>query len=383
MSMARKKKRGPTLEDKYLGPEPNYGPHNNVGEGEERLKEYHRGASWFYYYENRKKAHNAILHYAKHDLKLTNKELVNLNKNPVWKINQKNYKPIAMYQAGWVGAPLDLEAVNQRLRDLVKKGEKIKLQKLKESPPKPVITPQERTRKKVIETIYMDWDSTIVEGWFDEDYTQKFSAYNRFRGYGLKSNSINIFKALLEQEYNNIQEAYNRTCEQCVEAYSHITKGNKRKILKQFEDVFADLEKLRTSFKSARKPRAHKPKTSDKQVERLQYMEESIDDKLVSINPVLIPRSHKLFVYNTKQRRLFEYKTESAHGFEVSGTTIKNFDDESRVALLRKPEEILPQILNKTEKQIEKVWSNITTKINKPTGRINSDCILLRVIWQK
>ena len=380
MSMARKKKRGPTLEDKYLGPEPSYGPHNIIGEGEEREKEYHRGASWFYYYENRKKAHNAILHYAKHDLKLTNKELVNLNKNPVWKINQQNYKPIAMHQAGWVGAPLDLEAVNQRLRDLVKKGEKIKLQKLKESPPKPVISPQERTRRKVLDTIYMDWDSTIVEGWFDENYTQKFSAYNRFRGYGLKSNSINIFKALLEQEYNNIQEAYNRTCEQCVEAYSHITKGNKRKILKQFEDVFADLEKLRTSFKSARKPRAHKPKTSDKQVERLQYMQESIDDKLVSINPVLIPGSHKLYVYNTKQRRLFEYVTESAHGFEVSGTTIKNFDDESRVTVLRKPEEILPQILNKTEKQIEKVWGTITTKINKPTGRINSDCILLRII---
>lgn len=377
--MARKKKRGPTLEDKYLGPEPSYGPHNVIEESN-REKEYARGISWFYYYENRKKAHNAILHYAKHDLKLTNKELANLNKNPVWKINQRIYKSIAMHQAGWVGAPLDLDFVNNRIRDLVAEGEKIKLEKLKESPPKPVISPQERTRRKVLDTIYMDWDSTIVEGWFDENYTQKFSAYNRFRGYGLKSNSINIFKALLEQEYNNVLEAYNRTCEQCVEAYSHITKGNKRKILKQFEDVFADLEKLRTSFKSARKPRAHKPKTSDKQVERLQYMAESIDDKLVSINPVLIPRSHKLFVYNTKQRRLFEYKTESAHGFEVSGTTIKNFDEESRVALLRKPEEILPQILNKTEKQIEKVWDTITTKINKPTGRINSDCILLRVI---
>ena len=374
-----KKKRGPSLEDKYLGPEPSYGPHNIIEESN-REKEYARGISWFYYYENRKKAHNAILHYAKHDLKLTNKELANLNKNPVWKINQRIYKSIAMHQAGWVGAPLDLDFVNNRIRDLVAEGEKIKLEKLKESPPKPVISPQERTRRKVIDTIWTDWDSTIVEGWFDEDYTQKFSAYNRFRGYGLKSNSINIFKALLEQEYNNIQEAYNRTCEQCVEAYSHITKGNKRKILKQFEDVFADLEKLRTSFKSARKPRAHKPKTSDKQVERLQYMEESIDDKLVSINPVLIPGSHKLYVYNTKQRRLFEYVTESAHGFEVSGTTIKNFDDESRVTVLRKPEEILPQILNKTEKQIEKVWGTITTKINKPTGRINSDCILLRII---
>tara|TARA_B100001287_G_scaffold199953_1_gene169387 strand:- start:722 stop:1870 length:1149 start_codon:yes stop_codon:yes gene_type:complete len=380
MIMARKKKRhGPSLEDKYLGPEPSYGPHNPIGEGEERFKEYHRGASWFYYYENRKKAHNAILHYAKHDLKLSNKDLANLNKNPVWKINQANYKPIAMHQAGWVGAPLDLDSVNLRLIDLVKEGEKIKLEKLKENPPKPVISPQERTRRKVIDTIYTDWDSTIVEGWFDEDYTQKFSAYNRFRGHGLKSNSINIFKSLLEIEYQNIKEAYDRTCEQCVEAYSHISKGNKKKILKQFEDVFADLEKLRTSFKSAKTPRARKPRTSDKQVERLQYMQESIDDKLVSINPVLIPGSHKLFVYNTKQRRLFEYKTDSVHGFEVSGTTIKNFDDESRVTLLRKPEDILPQILNKTEKQIEKVWGTITTKINKPTGRINSDCILLRV----
>ena len=379
--MARKKKRhGPSLEDKYLGPEPNYGPHNVIAEND-KVAEFKRAYNWFYYYENRKKAHNAILHYCKHDLKLSNKDLANLNKNPVWKINQANYKPIAIHQAGWVGAPLDLEPVNQRLRDLVKEGEKIKLEKLKENPPKPVISPAERTRRKVIDTIWTDWDSTIVEGWFDEDYTQKFSAYNRFRGHGLKSNSINIFKGLLEYEYNNIKEAYDRTCEQCVEAYSHISKGNKKKILKQFEDVFADLEKLRTSFRSARKPRAHKPRTSDKQVERLQYMEESIDDKLVSINPVLIPGSHKLYVYNTKQRRLFEYVTESVHGFEVSGTTIKNFDDESRVVLLRKPEEILPLVLDQTERQIQKIWNDkITTKSNKPTGRINSDCILLRVL---
>ena len=375
----RTKKRGPSLEDQYLGAEPSYGPHNPVGEGDERDREYHRGANWFYYYENRKKAHTAILYCAKHDLKLTAKEIVNLNKNPVWKINQSNYKPVAMFQAGWVGAPLDLDAVNTRLRDLVKEGEKIKLEKLQESPPTPVISPQERTRKKVVETIWSDWDSTIVEGWFTENFTQKFSAYNRFKGHGLKSNSINIFKNMLEVEYNNIKDAYDKTCEQCIEAYSHITKGNKKKILNQFEEVFADLEKLRTSFKATRTPRALKPKTSDKQVERLQYMKESIDDKLVSINPVLIPGSHKLYVYNTKQRRLFEYTTDSINGFEVAGTTIKNFDAESRVTLLRKPEEILPSVLNKTEKQIEKMWSNITTKIGKPTGRINADCILLRV----
>jgi hypothetical protein len=36
-------------------------------------------------------------------------------------------------------------------------------------------------------------------------------------------------------------------------------------------------------------------------------------------------------------------------------------------------------VLNKTEKQIEKIWETLTTKIDKPTGRINADCILMRV----
>ena len=76
---------------------------------------------------------------------------------------------------------------------------------------------------------------------------------------------------------------------------------------------------------------------------------------------------------------MIEYITHSTTGFEVSGTSIKNFDKESRQATLRKPDEILPMILNKTEKQIEKIWDTLTTKIDKPTGRVNADCILMRV----
>ena len=47
---------------------------------------------------------------------------------------------------------------------------------------------------------------------------------------------------------------------------------------------------------------------------------------------------------------------------------------------LRKPEDVLPQILTKTEKQIDKILSELTTKVKVPTGRINKDCILLRVL---
>ena len=63
----------------------------------------------------------------------------------------------------------------------------------------------------------------------------------------------------------------------------------------------------------------------------------------------------------------------------ISGTSIKNFDKSSRQATLRKPDEILPMVINKTEKQIEKVWDSLTTKVSRPAGRINADCILMRV----
>ena len=50
----------------------------------------------------------------------------------------------------------------------------------------------------------------------------------------------------------------------------------------------------------------------------------------------------------------------------------QRWDEElSRITTLRKPDEVLPQILNKTEKQIDNLWKTFTTKIGKPTGRIN------------
>jgi hypothetical protein len=93
-----------------------------------------------------------------------------------------------------------------------------------------------------------------------------------------------------------------------------------------------------------------------------------------------VPTKNKLWVYNTKQGKLAEYVSDGS-GFEVKGSTIQNFDaKQSKITKLRKPDDILPQILNKTELQIAKVWKGLTTTIYEPTGRINKDCILMRVI---
>ena len=115
-------------------------------------------------------------------------------------------------------------------------------------------------------------------------------------------------------------------------------------------------------------------------MKRLKYLKEDIDSKVVSIAPEYIPTRGKLYMYNVKTRKLTEFTTNSTSGFEVKGSTLHNWDEKiSRITTLRKPDEILPQILNKTERQIDNLWDKFTTKIGIPTGRINKDTILLRV----
>jgi hypothetical protein len=125
-----------------------------------------------------------------------------------------------------------------------------------------------------------------------------------------------------------------------------------------------------------------KTKASDVQIKSLKFKVEDIESKISSINPVMIPGSDVLFVYNVKTRKLIQLVTNSTKGFEVSGTTIKNIcETASKQTTLRKPEDILPLILSKSIKQIDKqVWGTLTTKVSEPNGRINADCILLRAL---
>ena len=391
MAKARKQRRLKSADEAFMGPKPTYAEENGVlvelnkntklKDEVARMHEWMRGTRWFYYFEVKKTAAVTVQNYCKNVLGFTKDQINNLKKLPDWKYRMKSYQPIAMLNAGYKGYPMDerLEIVNKHLKKMEKEGSKI-VKEISNKPKPPVIPPAERTRIKLMETLYAEFDEIIVEGWFEENYTQKFNLYSRFKGHGFKGNAIEPFRRMIMPEYECIKDAYEKTCDQAVEAYSHISKANKRKMLNMYDDMFKDMDKLKQSFKAMRVPRAHKRKTSDEQVTNLQYQNECEESKLASINPVLIPNKSKLWVYNTKQRRLTEYVTTATDGFLISGTSIKNHDEKlSKTAKLRKPDDMLPVVLSKTEKQLEKFWDDITTKITSPNGRINKDCILMRV----
>jgi len=241
-----------------------------------------------------------------------------------------------------------------------------------------VVSPQQRLENKVNDTVLTELD-TVLDEWTNGKKST-FDLYSLMKKYELTSLSIPYIQPVIEQLLAEYNDAVNKTCEQAVEAYAHISKAELTRRIGIFEKMLADLESVKMESKARRAPRQKKPRAADKQVSKVKFQKEDRNFKLVSIVPTQIVGAMRLFVFNTATRKLTEYVTTSTKGFEISGTTIKNFDIElSRTTTLRKPEEILPVVLKKTPNQISKEWDKLTTKNSVPNGRLNETTILLRV----
>jgi predicted Zn-dependent protease with MMP-like domain len=368
-----------TIDDKYMGPEPVFQP-GETKDNERRENLWSKAAHWYNYFYKAKDYVPTVLQFAEDLFGYDKDQLKTLKKLQDWELTGKLGKAAKIHYRGFEYNEKELANYAEDFKVLYEKA-LVTVEEIKEkSATKVVVTIQQRQKAKILDTIMVEWDE-VVEGWLNGKYKQEFDAYKLFKQYGLKGTTLNMFKNTVNLEYQPIKDAYDKTCDQAVEAFAHISKANQKKMLTTMETIFEDLDKLKTATKAARIPRVKKPKTSDVQIKNLKYKVEDIDVKIMSINPVMIPGKEVLFVYNTKTRKLTEYVTESTKGFEVSGTTIKNISDKSRVTTLRKPDDILPLILSKTIKQIDKqVWDTLTTKVSVPNGRINADCILLRVL---
>lgn len=381
---AKGRKNRVTIEDKYLGQEPWWDEDNPPPtDKSERNVQWTKAAHWYNYFYKSKDYIPYIIRYAEevHGFKKDQIQAIKALKD--WEIMQHCGSVARLHFRGWNHEEELHERLLGELNKKVAMGKELLKEKkeIKKNAP-PVITPAQRAYMNMMETIHADWDEIVVDSWMDGNFAPKFNVYELWKKHGLKGNVINAFKEKVQQEYDVVSDAYNNNCDQAVEAYSHITRRRQKKMLNLMDNIFADLDKLKDSFKAVRMPRAKKPKSTDAQVANLKYLQEDIDSKVTSINPVLIPGKEHLLVYNVKYRSLSHYVSTATKGFEVRGTTLYNFDEKlSKGAKLRKPEDVLPEVLKLTPKQIDKrIWDKLTTKIGSPNGRINKDCILLRVI---
>ena len=238
------------------------------------------------------------------------------------------------------------------------------------------LNPHQRLMNKINDTIMTDIE-LLFEDWADGEKTS-LDLYAQFKKHGLTGSATEPVRKQVEFQLTEYRDAYSGGCEDAAEGWSHVTKPELKRRIKALEEMLSDLDKIKNATKATRKTRIKKPRAADKQVDKLQYLKESNEYKIVSILPIQIIGSMRLYVFNIKTRELIEYISESVSGFEVKGTTLQNISNASRKTRLRKPEEFLGIVQSKTPRQIDNEWQKLTTKTSKPNGRINMDCVLLR-----
>lgn len=288
----------------------------------------------------------------------------------------------------WIeqGLPFDekfqpyADKVKQHFEALIAPGEQILATKKQEVQKDATIirlTPQQLMARKVSDTILEDLFE-LEESWINGG-KETIDLYALFKKHDLKPFAVPIIRPRIEGWYNDYSDAYNKTCDQAVEGYRHIPKPELKRRMQACEAMLSDLDRIVSAGKAVRKPRVKKPRAADKQISQLKYLKEDTELKIVSINPVTIIGAVRLIVINTKYRTVTEYITSRKEGFEIKGTSLQGWDEaQSRTKTMRKPNEFIP-ICYKTVRQFGKAFDALTTKESKPTGRINTECVLLKV----
>lgn len=130
-----------------------------------------------------------------------------------------------------------------------------------------------------------------------------------------------------------------------------------------------------------RKPREKKVKSAVDQVSKMQYQKEFPLLKIVSANPAEMIGANQVWTYNTKYKKLTRYDAVGPTGIQVKGTTLIGYDKEkSLTKSIRKPDLTINQVLSAGKVALRNVLTELSTNESKPTGRINTDTIILRVI---
>lgn len=272
------------------------------------------------------------------------------------------------------------DALDKFIDTLYEKGKPLLLEKEAEKIAQGnviTLSPMQKLQNKINNTIMYELDD-LEDAWMNGEKAV-LDVYLRMKFHGLGGSATKPVASLLEGWLLDYSDAYHKRCEQAVEGYSHLNRPELKRRMDECEKMLGDLEKLKASTKATRTVKMKKAPSLDKQISRLKYKKEDNEYKISSIAPAMLVGALCAFVFNTKYKTITKYVSET--GLMVSGSTLKNINLEQSIQnSLRKPNEFLPIVLTKSEKQIDKAWSELTTKSRIPNGRINGDTIILRVL---
>lgn len=307
----------------------------------------------------------------------------------VGKAAVKDFEEIPDYQFRGLGAIIRLKQRNQylaekelafidkRLTELRKLNAMEKKSSVVENPVKEDIKKPAIDRTEELVNTHLTELCVMLDEFILNDIEPDFAGY-------LKTREVpaNITKQLPQFFVKNIAEiteALEGEDKQLVEGYSFLKKTKLKKLLKLYESIATVCQQSVVSNKVVRKPRQVKEKPASVLVKAVKYLPEFPELGLKSVPTPTLVNSKEVWIYNTKYKKLQVYRAPKDQTMTVKGTSLLNYDvATSATKTIRKPEQI-KEFSGMTRKNFELAFNKLTTKEAAVNGRINDECIILKV----
>ena len=244
----------------------------------------------------------------------------------------------------------------------------------------PRTTIQDRLRERVSEC------AGEIDGMFDDFVAAgaKMSADIKpiatIRGMNVAPQMINDIAAVWKRKLSEFESVAAGTDSQLVEGYQHLSKIQLRNVIKFCEAVINDCGAYVQIKKVERKPRKAKSVSPEKRAAKFKYLTDFAELKLKSLPASQLVDHSEAWLYNTKTRKLIHLVADSHVGqFTVKSNTIIGFSTaESQQKTLRKPAEVLKEIMAAGKPAARKVYKDLKTTETAFNGRGNEHIVILK-----
>ncbi len=246
--------------------------------------------------------------------------------------------------------------------------------------PKAVVSIQDRLRDRAREV------SSEIEGWIDEFISDKKLAVkpvddfvNLFKASDLKGPHMKYVHTAFAARAEHMALVADGKDKLLLEGYSNFTKPELKKLSQFFQNLISAVGMMQEVAKVERGPRKKKPVSQEKMVAKMKFKKDDPTLSIVSMYPIQLLGAKEAWVYNTKTRKLAQYKALDERGLLVKGTSIDNISSDSREKLLRKPAETLAEFRKTSKVKLRTFLEELGTVDVEASGRMNEFCIILRI----
>ncbi len=243
-----------------------------------------------------------------------------------------------------------------------------------------VITIQDRLRDKAREV------AGELEGWVDELILDNKAApktveemVNLFKANELKGPHMRHMRSFFERRAKQAETLAETKDKELLEYAAGSTKAELKRFATFYNNILKASDMLQEVAKVVRAPRKKKPVSTEKLVAKLKFKKDDSSLGIVSVSPAQIIGSKEVWIYNTKTRKLAQFKAIDADGISVKGASLVNYSTESLEKTVRKPAETLAEFKKASKVKLRTFLKDLSTVDVQANGKLNEHHIILRV----